>query len=346
MTAEDLAPASNRGAEIRAGLGAICFTVHPGQFADRDDSVNDVMAKLCSWVEGEFFTLEYGWRAYRHVAMGPVGARVCWDDPYNTIHVEVKEGWLAALGQGDRLVEFVEWVNEIAFYAKGDGGAAVRVTRIDNHLDDYKKSVRPSEVSEWVDAGLSVTHAQAQELLCSRKQRGAPIGESFYLGKSGSRRRLNVYDKAVESDGKIDAIRWELREQEEAAEVAFSCLLMHVRLYDSLEGYGKVVAERLVSFVNFVSDDGGTRLDAYRQLVGNAERRKGYELPVPTVVSVDVAQWIGRQVSASLAALFDGFGGDLEAISALLAMGRRKMRVRHRLMASQEFDWRAVWSAG
>ena len=105
----------------------------------------------------------------------------------------------------------------------------VRCSRLDIALDDHLKRVLPDDIEREFEAGHVVGYRLGTPHRPKRREKGVTItvGASFDLGRrgsDGSGKFLQVYDKTLESDGEIDAVRWELRLAKEAAETAFECL--------------------------------------------------------------------------------------------------------------------------
>lgn len=98
------------------------------------------------------------------------------------------------------------------------------VTRIDVAYDDYSKKFTPRDMMNyWLDGKIS-TPCRYAKCVASR-QSGS---DTFYLGKRGSERLLRIYDKAAESEGEIDAIRWEFEYRKAKAQaVALSIAAGH-----------------------------------------------------------------------------------------------------------------------
>lgn len=79
------------------------------------------------------------------------------------------------------------------------------ITRLDIAYDDYTKTFTPKDFDLWMHQERIVTDCKAWKYETSQQS----CGDTFYLGKRGRDRLLRVYDKNYESDGKIDAIRYE-----------------------------------------------------------------------------------------------------------------------------------------
>ena len=81
-----------------------------------------------------------------------------------------------------------------------------RVTRLDICFDDYTKYFKPEDFANFMLQGrLSSKH---RHWIYNSSMQGS--GSTFYLGKRGRDRLFRCYDKAYESGGAIDAIRYEL----------------------------------------------------------------------------------------------------------------------------------------
>lgn len=95
-----------------------------------------------------------------------------------------------------------------------------KVTRVDISWDDYSKKFQPRELMQYWISGQISTPARYAKCVASRQQGF----DTFYLGKRGSDRMLRVYDKSGESDGEIDAIRWEFEYRRERAQAIAQCI--------------------------------------------------------------------------------------------------------------------------
>lgn len=88
-----------------------------------------------------------------------------------------------------------------------------RVSRIDICYDDYAKRFTPRQLAGYYLEGKICSPASYCKLIASR-QSGS---DTFYLGKRSAERMLRVYDKNAESDGEINAIRWEFQFRKDKA---------------------------------------------------------------------------------------------------------------------------------
>ena len=190
-----------------------------------------------------------------------------------------------------------------------------KCTRLDINLDDYDRIVSPLQVEEAAQGPDIVTHVHR-----GMTQRGFAIGTeettgvTVYIGQPSSRQRLRVYDKGLESNGEIDAVRWELQSRAEAAET----LLPLLGVFDdgSLLSWGETFSSRLVSFVDFRnSEDHPTdarqrkRLDWFTALVKSAEKASAYPPRIPRYID-DVESWVEKSVGPSLRLLMEHWQDD------------------------------------
>lgn len=80
-------------------------------------------------------------------------------------------------------------------------------SRLDFAYDDYTKTFKPQDYSNWLMNGQLVTNFRSFRFVGnSRLDRR---GGCFYLGKRSAGRILRIYDKDFESNGEIPAIRYE-----------------------------------------------------------------------------------------------------------------------------------------
>jgi len=325
---EQDAPTTNRGAEnrsqVKLSLDWYSVTVHPTEEIPVDVPQIQLAASLALGCEpGDWVETPSGAYGYQKGMVGPGGARLWWDAPgRDDFHVSFP-GQACQLAGQDRLVSFLR-------YTLGHGGKA---TRCDTAIDDYGRIVEPVKVLETLQGPDAVTHAK--KLLT---QRGGVVGSkeltgaTEYLGAPGSRQRLRVYDKGLESCGEMDCIRWELESRKEAAETMAIAL--------AYQSWGEVMASRLVGFVDFREADSHSevekrqRLAWFQDLVGLVSKASAY-LPKAAKTALDVVGWLDRSIGPSLAVAMKYWKGDLAPLSDLLDRGERRFKPRHRVMVAE-----------
>jgi len=319
------APPTNRGAENRSqvqlGVDWFSSTLHSTEEVPVDVPQIQLAASLALGCEsGDWVETASGSYGYQQGMVGPGGARIWWDaSGRDDFHVSLP-GQACQLAGQDRLLSFLR-------YTLGHGG---KPTRCDTAIDDYRYIASPAQVLEALQGPDVVTHAQ--KVLT---QQGGRVGSSdltgatVYLGAPGSRQRVRVYDKGLESDGEMNCIRWELESRKEAAETMVAAL--------AYQSWGEVMASRLVGFVDFRGADSHSevekrqRLAWFQELVGLVRKASAY-LPKAVKTALDVIDWLDRSIGPSLAMAMKYWKGDLAPLSDLLERGERRFKPRHRVM--------------
>ena len=281
-------------------------------------------ASVCLSCEPEdWFEKESGFYGYQRSMLGPGGAQLLYD-PANKNDGEHFNIFFP--GQACELVSEAGMRSYLRFVRIHEGVA----TRCDVKIDDYEHVISPEGVRELLQTPDVVTHAHrwqsVNEGAVGHKEE---TGRTIYLGKAGSRQRLRVYDKGLQSDGEINAIRWEMEARKEPA----------VTLVASLTdgNWAQVITDRLVTFVDFRDHTSAARivdrirLPWFARLVGMAQKASAY-LP-KALRSVDqVIGWIGSQVSTSLAVVFRHWQGDISPLYEIVKEGERKLKPKHLAM--------------
>lgn len=225
-----------------------------GYFAHLDD--------FMTWSSSFFGELIYmegrRWRGYDHVFMGEHGLMVGTryrDGGVLEVHADIP----ATLLEGLRLGRLVALLRSVHLHAQN-------VTRLDVTLDDWQKVITPEALrfltTDPADRNKLfrddiVTRAKQTKYDSSTGDRG---GDTWYLGGTSGDTRLRVYDKYKESQGEVDAIRWELQLRNERAREALAQLIavIDARKADGLSGAraleataGDWASRQLVGFVDF-----------------------------------------------------------------------------------------------
>lgn len=100
--------------------------------------------------------------------------------------------------KGDDLTDLAD-VRSLLCTLKSRG---CRFSRMDICWDDYDKTFVPKDFGKWYFDGQISTRTLHMEYIHG-------YSDTFYLGKRGSDKFLRIYDKEKESNGKINAIRYE-----------------------------------------------------------------------------------------------------------------------------------------
>lgn len=101
-----------------------------------------------------------------------------------------------------------------------------RCTRFDWAIDDYAKRLSVADMQKMAEAGCYYG-ARSHMLYQSARKRALPtdIARTIYIGATDGTQRVCIYDKTVESNGEIDAIRIEYRYYDQKADYFFNRLL-------------------------------------------------------------------------------------------------------------------------
>ncbi len=168
-----------------------------------------------------------GFQGYRRSALSEGGLRYAFTEGRPDIHVVIPQTFLDSLTP-DRLWKLFQFV---------DGLPGVTISRIDLSLDDFSKDVRPIDVWNCVNGGNYVGFSRAgdtglpvQEWIQSVNARGE-LSTTYYVGSRQSDVLMRVYDKDAESQGAVDAVRFELRLRHQSADFAFRKLVEFTPFY-------------------------------------------------------------------------------------------------------------------
>lgn len=95
------------------------------------------------------------------------------------------------------------------------------ITRLDLAYDDFTKTFTPFDFNVFMCEGRISSESRVWSYIASAREKGG----TFYLGKRGRDRMIRIYDKAYESDGKIDSIRYEFELKKEWSRVVQNHIL-------------------------------------------------------------------------------------------------------------------------
>ncbi len=296
---------------------------------------------------GELLPSPRRWRGYESVWMGEhgvmVGARLRDALPDSAppleLHLDIPATVLESLSPA-ALYALLEVVCQ-----------AQNITRADVTLDDWCKMQTPLGL-ELLTSGGADPYALNKDSLVTRattsdyrRSKGLTGGDTWYLGSTSGDVRLRVYDKARESAGEVDSIRWELQLRGDRAKDAVLALF-----YESLhrggaaalpEYMGEWAASNLVRFVDFRdrSDDSNIsrcpRVGWWAALVLDAQKARPVVVKPPLTVQ-RLHDYAESALPSLLATLADSarLVAGVSAEGWLLGMlvdGRRRRSPRHRL---------------
>lgn len=192
-------------------------------------------------------------------------------------------------------------------------------TRIDVFFDDYHRKNTPSGIHDIIKNRDYSGFRKGQ--LKQRFDGGKMIHDEVDFGtrgENGAGKYLRVYDKALESDGEKNCIRWEVEFSKERAHKVFDKLSQ----CGSIDAFATLCGALVGGSVKFIHRNGDKnigRLEVYswwqeiRELLGTVVIRVSVKKP-------DIAgmyNWVYRQVSPTLACLRDTFVDDTDFMNWL-----------------------------
>jgi hypothetical protein len=300
------------------------------------------LAEFLNWSEafvGELALAQRRWRGYEVVYEGLHGVLLGVrerDSGHLELHLDVP----AAVLEGLDLEALQALLFSVACHAQN-------VTRCDLTLDDWCKVITPMDLDVLtsgaddpyaLNKAQCVTRVQQSTFLRSKGPKG---GDTWYLGGSKGDARLRVYDKARESEGEVDAIRWELQLRGDRAKDAVVMLACEANARGGDLGavMGWSIQQQLVRFVDFRQRDQDSnisrcdRLYWFCALVEGAEKARPVVVKPPLTVErmhdyaeTALPSWLATL--ADSAPLVAGVSPELWIMS-MLDEGRRKRSARH-----------------
>lgn len=215
--------------------------------------------------------------------------------------------WLSIPGKPLGAMSSAEHQDLLAYLvAKG-----FRATRLDVALDVPHDTVGLAQLREATTSGAMMGFRSYS--LTESKQRGVK-GWTVYLGAAGADRRLCIYDKRAESRGRVDAVRMELRLNDDVA-VAAVGQLMH-RIRSSGDEWASWLARMVIGAVDFREANGARYKNERPQLDWWARITEYVGAGVrPTVRRMvrtleDGRAWLQRQVLPTIEIIARVFGAN------------------------------------
>lgn len=210
-------------------------------------------------------------------------------------------------------------------------------TRIDVFFDDYNRTNTPTGIHDIIKVRDYSGFRKGQ--LKQRFDNGKMIHDEVDFGTrgdNGSGKYLRVYDKALESDGKKDCIRWEIEFSKERAHKVFDKLSE----CGSVEAFATLCGSLVAGSIKFVHRNGDKNIgrlvvyDFWQKIIdflGSVVIR----VSIKTTDMSGMYKWVYRQVSPTLACLRDTFVDDTDFYNWLfdvlddgeLRMSQRQMNL-------------------
>jgi hypothetical protein len=209
-----------------------------------------------------------------------------------------------------------------------------RFSRLDLKLDDFSKTITPELAYEAYQKGQVFGFRSHHWHSSGSHTKG--VGRTLVLGrrgKKGAGKCLRIYDKYFESNGLINAIRFEAELSGDFAKDAAS-LLAAIPSNQVAETIFKL----LIGLVDFAEKDGSKRRDRavrltwWDKIVNGREKIKLSGIRIKSTLD-GVKRWIHNQVSPGLATVLSSFQGDEQGwndwLWDILMNGESRMQNRH-----------------
>ena len=206
-------------------------------------------------------------------------------------------------------------------------------TRMDVNVDDFDKFITPLQVYDHAKSG-AIPRFRSHHYMTGEMSHRA-TGDTYYAGTPGSPKLVRVYDKSLESKGRINAIRWEVEYRAKLADEAFNrvCDVVEADQTDLMPQLlgGMVVGSidfRVVASAERVADRAEmgwwTR---FKKKIG-CEVRMRAQAPVATLAKT--VRFIERQAISSLAIIrLCDPRGFASWLSSKVELATRALKPRH-----------------
>jgi DNA relaxase NicK len=182
----------------------------------------------------------------------------------------------------------------------------IKVTRVDIAIDDYSKKIGFSQVRDAINAGNKANFGKGKITENFGEERG---GFTIVCGSPKSNRQLIFYDKNAESEGQINAYRWEARLKDEIADKAIDEWL---EVPEKLSAhYLAAVVSGIVAFVERGKEKNISRMKElpwwkeFKDAIGASIRHSVQRVRTNLKKA---KKWINRQVACMLAAIKEVVG--------------------------------------
>lgn len=203
--------------------------------AERLADVREHVEQLFGPAEDRLF----GIHTYQKSAGTEPGALLAWTDGRGEALLSIRGDavdWLTPAQQ----LELVKWLASIG----------ARATRLDCAFDDYMRIVpldvlrKNAHAGNFSGFGIIDGHKPLNPFTGEVKGDSVEFG---VRGKDGSGKFLRVYDKALESNGAVDCIRWEIELSKAKADAVFKTLAQCA----SLDDFTRTIAETIGGCIDF-----------------------------------------------------------------------------------------------
>ncbi len=208
-----------------------------------------------------------------------------------------------------------------------------KCTRLDIAYDDFARRVPMDTIRQAAEAG-NFNHFRVWSDQKETKRGKGITGDSLTFGrkgKEGSGLQVFIYDKALESKGTINSIRFEARYFKEKADLIFDCLISSF----TIEAFECKLKNYVGGSIDFVErgihrhKDRMPRLSWWQQIVDDLGQARVVVRKVIPPLEETVMNWIKPAVMpilALVAEIIDAGGHDGEGIViAMMRQAKRKI---------------------
>ena len=306
-------PRTDRGAEKPNRFGR---RVDWCEFSVRGVSCDDVERVLDGYLPGGFIDGAGSFYGYASNRIGPGGGRVLSDEHRPEVHVILPGKWCGAVDEPQ--------MRGLLLWLDASGGTT---TRLDLATDDFERLITPADIRSAVLADQLVTHTK--NATYHETLRGED-GTTAYVGARSSRVMLRIYDKAIESRGSVNAIRWELVLRKQAAQAIQRDL--------AVKPWTQTFNAQLLRFADFRERNAGPkigrcpRLGWYDEIIGDVVKARPY-MPTPVYSAEKSMEHFRRNQAPTLAALVASEGGAVDFIFEGVRDGKKRWRSKHKVIA-------------
>lgn len=276
--------------------------------------LNESMSEINYYINSDYTPSPTGLQGYEHMLIGTGNSKILFSDTRPETHYILPGEWCQHVGT-ELCTILLSWIRN------NDG----HLTRLDLAGDDYDKRVYPKDIAKLCNKGYLVSHFRYIETKERLKNNNNSL---IYIGAPSSERRIRIYDKAEESNHKIDAIRWEIVLRDKFANIANE-QIQNINVPQTF-------VNMLVSMIDFkeiTKDYTVTRRPRspwFKEFVGEAEKSPyTHTRPISTIEQIE--QWLKQQVSPSMAAVTLAHYGDLSHIENLVSSGELRINKRHEI---------------
>lgn len=267
-----------------------------------------------------FLKASYGFNSYQHSRRYRSGAFLAWSEDRLDMCLCLPQKAL------DRLTD--KTCAKLIYRLNALPG--FKVTRLDVYYDDLQKIVTPSIVEKALQYGLFPSKSIQYEVIRKFAKENLE-GETVYIGSPHSDFYVRIYDKTLESQGKVDATRIEFQMR---GEVATAYLLNLI--YTTYLDWPERALELLLNKFDFVhrtgprNDRTTRRLEWWARLVG-AKKKVSWRVASVQAKLFDTISWAEQVLPSTFQMLATVLGVEGVATWAanLMRSGAGKLRARH-----------------